>query len=262
MTSLHPDTFNKKAEPPILMTPKEYQAILETLLAKGTGWGKTKNVGGYLLDDIVIETETSSGKTETVKKVTVEKVAVIMDIEQYPLEKTRDLVIQEIAANWGKKVIKQRNPNEPEFRGPGLWTIKAGAFKDDYVAVNGSNTYEPNTAAWRVTVETDKAVKIPVQWGDFVVEKGGALAIRQKDVPALAEALQAVRSGTTTAEEALYTQDKDGKTVAKFDVYGMEPNFLPKNYNPVELYPETEKAMAAFGAKPAAPKKPGNGLAA
>lgn len=262
MTSLHPDTFNQKATPPALMTPKEYQAILESLLAKGTGWGKTTKVGGYLLDDIVLETETSSGKTETVKKVAVEKVAVIMDINQYPLEKTRDLVVQEIASNWGKKIIKQRNPNEPEFRGPGLWTIKAGAFKDDYVAVNGSNTYEPNPAAYRVTVETDKAVKIPVQWGDFVVEKGGVLAIRQKDVPALAEALAAVKAGTTTAEDALYTTDKEGKTVAKFDIYGMEPGFLQKNYGAVELNDTTKASMKPFGAAAPASKKPGNGLAA
>ncbi|MDE1151189.1 MAG: hypothetical protein PW788_01530 [Micavibrio sp.] len=251
-----------KAQPPALMDAQTYRATLEQLLAKGTGYGKTQNVGGFLLQDINLLTETSSGKVETAKTIKVEKFYVVMDIDQYPSEFVRGLVIKDIAKNWGGKTVHERDLNEPDFKGPGLWTLKQGNFEFDYMPADAGNakssTWKPNPEAFRVCLKTDAAVNVPVQWGTFVVEKGGTLAIREKDVAGLASALQSIRNGKATAEEALYAKDDKGNTVARFDIYGMEPGFLENNYNPVTLKPETKAAGAAFATrKKAAPKTPG-----
>ncbi|MBL8713876.1 MAG: hypothetical protein JNM12_13335 [Alphaproteobacteria bacterium] len=266
MTSLHPDTFNQKAAKPAQLDAAAYQAILEKLLSDGTGWGKNKQVGAYFLEKLEFETMTSSGKVETRNSVDFEKkMYVVMDTDQYPSEYLRNLVIQDITKKWGGKLIKERDLSEPEFSGSGLWLLKKGNFEGDYQpTADKKNTFEPNPAAYRVTLTVDKAVNIPVQWtGGFVVEAGGDLAIRQKDVPALAAALQSIRNGETTAEAALFTTDaKSGEKVAKFDIYGMEPKFREANYAPVPLYAETEAAMGAFkkapAAKPAAKSGPAN----
>lgn len=261
------NTFNEKAQPPAMMDANAYRALLEALLANGEGYGKTQSVGGYLLQDIKLVTETSSGKGETTKNIAVEKLYVTMDTEQYPSVYLRNLVIQDITKKWGGKLIQERDLNAPEFSGPGLWTLKKGAFEGDYMPSGAPNTYAPNPEAYRVTLATDKPVNIPVQWdGGFVIETGGTVAIRQKDVPAVAEALRAIRAGEVSAEDALLTKDAKGNVLAKFDIYGMEPGFLEKNYAPVALNAET-KAIAAslqHGAyyenvtRP--PQKPGKGI--
>jgi len=250
-----------KTQPPALMEPEAYRATLEKLLATGKGYGKTQNVGAFLLQDINLLTETSSGKVETAKTVKVEKFYVVMDVEQYPSEFVRGLVIKDIAKNWGGKTVHERDLNEPDFKGPGLWTLKQGNFEFDYMPADANNpkssNWQPNPEAFRVCLTTNDAINVPVQWGTFVVEKGGTLAIREKDVAGLAAALQSIRDGKATTEEALYTTDDKGKTVARFDIYGMEPGFLEKNYDPVALKPETKVAGAAFApAKKSAPKGP------
>lgn len=265
MTSLHPDTFNQKAAKPAQLDAAAYQAILEKLLGQGEGWGKNKQVGAYLLEKLEFETMTTSGKVETRNSVDFEKkMYIVMDTDQYPSEYLRNLVIQDITKKWGGKLIKERDLSQPEFSGPGLWLIKKGSFEGDYMPVAGKkNTYDPDPAAYRVTLAVTTPVNIPVQWtGGFVVEKDGDIAIRQKDIPALAAALHAIRKGETTAEEALFTTDaKSGERVAKFDIYGMEPKFRETNYAPVPIYPETEAAMGAFKKAPAAKRATKSGPA-
>jgi len=239
MTDNLKTAFGKEKQAPELMDAKTYQATLEKLLAAGQGYGKTEEVGGFLLQDIKLVTETSSGKDETAKNIAVEKLYVVMDVAQYPSEYLRGLVVKDIARNWGGKTIHERDLESPDFKVPGIWTIKKSAFEGDYMPKDPDNatssTFVPNPEAYRVTLQVDEAVKVPVQWGDFTIEAGGVLAMREKDAPALAEALQSIRDGKATPEEALYTTDKGGNTVALFDIYGMEPGFLEGNYAPVAL---------------------------
>jgi hypothetical protein len=238
-----------------IMDAVTYQRHLEKLVTKGEGYGKTESVGGFLLQDIVVQTETITGEIETTKNVAVEKLYLVIDLSQYPLETTRGLIVQDMAKKWGKKVISERDLKSPDFNGPGLWTLKKGTFEGDYIKANESaqnSVFKPNPEAYRVCVDVAEDVKIPVQWsGGFKIEAGGALAIREKDVPAVVAALQSIKRGEKTAEEALLTKDKDGNTVSVFDIYGMEPDFLrgndqgrKANYNAVPLKEET-KALAA-----------------
>lgn len=255
MTDLNKQ-FDDKAKAPELMAPEIYYATLRTLMARGKGYGKTENVAGFLLPDLRIVTETKTGLTETDKIVKVEKLYVIMDLEQYPQELQRGLVIKDIGKNWAGKTIGERELESPDFKGPGLWTNKQGAFEFDYVKANpdrADSVFKPNPEAYRVTLQTNDAIIIPVQWGTFKVEAGGTLAIRERDIPALAEALDSVAKGKATIEEALYAKNDKGQTVSKFDVYGMEPKFLENNYNPVPLKESTREAQAAFKPKRSGP---------
>lgn len=257
MTDLN-KKFDAEAKAPELMDANTYHQTLRRLMAIGKGYGKTENVAGFLLPDLRIVTETKTGLTETDKVVKVEKLYVIMDLDQYPQEMQRGLVVKDIAKNWGGKTIGERDLEDPDFKGPGLWTNKQAAFEFDYLKANPSRTdsvFKPNPEAYRVTLQTNETIIMPVQWGTFKVEAGGTLAIRERDILALAEALDAISKGKATVEEALYAKNEKGQTVAKFDVYGMEPKFLENNYNPVKLKDSTKETQASFK-----PKKPGKCL--
>ena len=237
---------------PALMDATTYQSLLEKLLGDGEGYGKTRGVGAYLLPDLKLVTETASGKGETTKNVSVEKLYVVMDLDLYQSEDVRKAVVKDIARRWGDKTVRESDLDSPDFKGPGLWTIKKGSFEFDYLPQNeGKNDglWKPNPEAFRVTLTTDGDINIPVQWGGgFVVETGGTIAIREKDVKDLADALQQVRAGTKSAHDALFTKDKSGAEVTTYDIYGMNPGFLQENYNPVSLKAETAETTKPFKA--------------
>ncbi|MCC7037697.1 MAG: hypothetical protein IT560_10390 [Alphaproteobacteria bacterium] len=243
-------SFQDKAAPPPVMAAGEYLAALEKLLAEGKGFGKTEPVAAYLLRDLMLMDEASNAQA-----VKIQQLYIVMDITQWPNEYGRSLVMQDIAVQYAKRVVGENDINAADFKGPGLWTAKKSSFEGDYIRRAGSNEYgrpnnvwEPDPQAFRLALAFNKAATIPTQWGTWTIEAGGTLAVREKDIPALAEALQAVRDGRATAESALYTVGKDGTPVAKFDVYGMAPEFLEDNYKPVNLSEATHKTMRAFKA--------------
>ena len=157
-------------------------------------------------------------------------------------------------------MVGEKDMNAPDFKAPGIWTIKKKAFESDYIRCQGNDEYgkplclwAPNPDAFRVCLKITNPVTIPTPWGEpWPVGVNGAIAIREKEVPDLVEALTRIREGKATAEEALYTKDKAGNTVTKFDVYGMMPGFIDANYKNVALKPETDELTKAF----AAPKPP------
>lgn len=246
------------APKPPMMDPAAYTELCEKLLAEGKGYGKTTNVGAYLLPNLVIVTETASGIGEVKKELTVEKFYVVMDLDQYRSEDVRKAVIKNIARHWGDKTIGEEDLNSPDFKGPGLWTLKKSSFEGDYLPETEgkkNGLWKPNPEAFRVTIQSDAKVNMPFLWDPdgFVVEKDGTFAIRESDVAKLAASLKEIRAGLKTAEDVLYKQDeKTGKTIASNDIYGMNPGFLTDNYNPVALKPETVEILAEF--KKPAPK--------
>ncbi len=240
--------FQEKAAPPPVMAAGEYMAALEKLLAEGKGFGKTEPVAAYLLRDLMLMDESSN-----VQDVKIQQLYIVMDIKQWPNEYGRSLVMQDIAVQYAKRVVGENHINDADFKGPGLWTAKKSAVEGDYARRADKNEYgrannvwDPNPQAFRLALTFNKAATIPTQWGTWTIEAGGALAVREKDIPELAAALQSVRDGKATAETALYTIDKDGKAVAKFDVYGMAPQFLEENYKTVNLTEATHKIMHGF----------------
>jgi len=146
-----------------------------------------------------------------------------------------------------------KDVNAPDFKGSYLWSSKPKAFEGDYKRREElneygkpSNIWDPRPEAYRLTLQFNMAATIPVEWGTYPMQVGSTLAIRDQDVPALVEALQSIRKGEKTIQEALYKQNDDGQTVARFDIYGMEPGFRDANYMPVELTPGTREALDSF----------------
>ena len=242
--------FQENAAPPPVMAAREYMAALEKLLADGKGFGKTEPVAAYLLRDLML-----MDNLDNVQDIKIQQLYIIMDIKQWPNEYGRSLVMQDIAVQYAKRVVGENHINDADFKGPGLWTAKKSAIEGDYVRREGNNEYgrannvwDPNPQAFRLALSFNDAATIPTQWGTWTIKAGGTLAVREKDIAALAEALQSVRDGKATAETALYTVGKDGNPVAKFDVYGMAPEFLEENYKPVSLSEATHKTMRVFKA--------------
>jgi hypothetical protein len=232
--------FDAKKSTPQMLSPTAYQALLEQLVTTGAGLGKTQNVGAFLMRDINIVTETRLGEVETSKNIKVEPAYVLLDIEHYPLEHQRGLVIKDTAKNWAGKVIRERDLDSPDFQGPGIWLNKQNAVEFDYIPVDASDVKnserKPNPEAYRVCLPVATPVNVPVQWeGGFFIASGGTLAIRERDIQGLAVALKSIRDGKATAAEALYS----APDVAKFDIYGMEPGFAEKQYGSVPLKAET-----------------------
>ncbi len=236
--------FDEKAAPPAMTDAETYRALLEKLVAQGQGLGKTESVGGFLLRDMKIQTETSAGEVETTKDIKID-LFLLMDITQYPLHQQRQLIVEDLAAKWGKKTLGKRDLNSADLKKKGIWINKPGAVNFDYIVpANPEENSEllPNPNATRVCLTIDKPVNIPVQWeGGFFIANGGTLAIRERDFKALTEALQSIKEGKATAEEALFS----APGVAKFDVYGMEPGFAEKQYGAVPLKAETSNIQAA-----------------
>ncbi len=247
--------FKTQAEKPGVMNPDAYRRTLEKLLEDGRGFGKTEPVAAYLLRDLRI----IKPGTKAEDAIKVEPLYVVMDLKEWPNEYARSLAMQDIFTSYARRIVGEHDINAPDFQGPGLWTAKRKGFDGDYNLRDGTNDiYEPDPQAYRVCIDVDEAVTIPVQWGTYTIGAGGTIAVRAQDVPALAEALQSIRDGKASVEEALYTENADGGKVAKFDVYGMEPGFRKDNYGPVILPQDAQKTMLDFAAAEASAQNGGD----
>ena len=242
------------------MQPEEYRLLLEDLLSNGQAFGKTEPVAAYFAQNIELDRTDDDGNVIGTSVLEIKPAYIIMDTKYLTNEYARMLTAKDIMAQYAMSVLGLRDINHPEYKGPAIWTAKPSAFEGDYTRREGlneynkpSNIWDPNPAAFRLTLQFNKAATLPVEWGTYPMQAGSTLAVRSKDIPALADALQSIRDGKATAEEALYTAGSNGEPVAKFDVYGMEPGFLQDNYKPVELEEETRQVLKDF-ARPRANK--------
>ncbi|MDE1151190.1 MAG: hypothetical protein PW788_01535 [Micavibrio sp.] len=248
------------AKAPVLGANAYYQ-LLEKLLVQGKGYGKTEAIAAYRLHNLQLVTDMDHGPSRP-QEVEIKPLYVVMDLAEYPNSYVRSLVMQEIALSYARRMVGEGDLNAPDFKGPGVWTAKVASFEFDYNRRDGVDDdgkplhiYDPNPEAYRLCLPIPAATSIPTQWGEaWEIGAGGTLAVRERDVAALAEALHAVRTKRMTAEEALFTKKPDGTMVAAFDVYGMAPDFLQDNYKPVFLKEETRAIInAAPAVKPAKP---------
>ncbi len=242
------EAFNANAPPPPQLQPEQYRRLLEYLVRDGEGYGKVKHVAAYPLRNIRLVTE-EEGHADKQQEIPLPDLYVVMDPVFWPNEYIRTLGMEDIARQWSKRIVEEKDINAPDFKGPGVWTAEKAAFEEDYIRREGVDEYgkpltiyDPNPDTYRVCLYLPGAVTIPATWGNYSMGPGGALAVREKELPALAEALQSIREGKATTAEALYTQNSKGETVARFDVYGMDPGFLEDNYDPVKLKQETQAA--------------------
>lgn len=236
--------FTGSSSAPSLMDAAEYYKTLSNLLTQGSGFGKTQPVAAFLLRNLRLVTTTESGVDEVTKDIAVEPLYLIMDLKNYPIDYVQKLVVRDIMSKYAARIVGEEDLNSPDFKGPGLWTNKKSSFEGDYVEdPNNKNQYLPNKDAFRICLTVNKPIIIPTSWGDpFTIETGGTLAVRECDVKALSSTLQDIAEGKISPKEAL--MNEDGST--KFDVYGMNPGFLEKNYQDVELKPATQQSIATL----------------
>lgn len=250
--------FRENAQRPQPVDAEKYRAILEKLVTLGSGFGKTTPVAAYLMKDIEIERQDEAGNVLGIEQIELKPVYVVMDAKYLRNEFARQVTMKDIGAQYMKRMIGIKDINDPDYKGPDVWTTPVKSFEADYIRRNEKNEYgkpsniwDPNPKAFRLALAFDEAMTVPVAWGTWNVTPGGTLAVREADVAALTDALKSIRDGVKTAHEALLTTNSSGDTVARFDVYGMAPGFLEDNYGAVELSAATQKTLAAL--KPRTP---------
>lgn len=248
--------FEKAAPPPPVMEPEAYFLLLEKLVTEGLPFGKTEPVAAYFMTDIKFDQLDEGGNKVGETKIEVKPAYIVMDMNVLTNEYARRLTAEDIAVQYMKRNLGLKDVNAPDFKGSHIWSAKPKAFEDDYKRREGLNEYGKQTNVWdprpdafRLTLKFNEAATIPVEWGTYPMPIGSALAVRARDLPDVVAALQSVRSGEKPIAEALYKINEEGETVARFDVYGMDPGFLEANYKPVELKPETTQVIADFSAK-------------
>lgn len=124
-----------------------------------------------------------------------------------------------------------------KFEAEGVYMNERRKITDDYLFDNSGKAEvqvaKPNPDAVRIAYKIeDKAVKIPVQWGEYAIEKDGSIVVRETDMPELKRALSSYQKDNNPS----HLLDDEGKAV--IDVYGTDPFFVEDNYSYV--FSETE----------------------
>lgn len=251
--------FEKQSPPPPVIKGQAYYDLLSSLLDEGQGYGKTEPIAAYLLRNLRLV----DSNTDTENDIEIKPVYLVMDLAEYPNEYARSLILQEIWTKYVENILAEEKVNSPDFKGAGLWTVKQSSFEEDYMrreTLDGKGKrvpiYDPDPEAFRLCLSVENRMTIPVQWGTYTVKKGGTLAVRAKDVQALAAALKEIDKGHDSIDNALFTTNNQGNKVAKFDVYAMEPDFLENNYKTVALSTEVSKTLIQFRNNESAAQQP------
>ncbi|MFI3241331.1 MAG: zeta toxin family protein [Alphaproteobacteria bacterium] len=225
------------------MAAEEYASLLENLIEKGVRVGKTESVYVYdfaqdeelkdkaitiqtqNLDVLSEEARQASSNQYDPEKVAKKQMLLVIDPKVYNTQEKRDALIAK---------MKRSLRFDDTFKAEGVYMNERGKLSDDYIQNENSSSgvlmLKPNPEAVRIAHKiTDKACRIPVQWGTdgYAIEKDGSIVIREKDLTELEVAL------------AKYKQDKDpnhllteeGKAI--LDVYGTDPFFVEDNYSNV-----------------------------
>jgi len=206
-----------------------YRKLLEKLLAEGTGVGRSKDIAALPAGD---------GKHFVI---------------------TSDI---KLAADFKKGGGKPPQLHGNDVRKRTIAQVEAG-----YIPADPSDpdniVWKPNPAAHRIAIKIEENIVIPSRQEEaYEVETGDMLLLQQKHVRRLAEALDKIRSGQLTPEDALLEREPStGQLVAIFNVYNLDPStfgFFPDSHVPVELSAETKAISARFAAaaKPKPQPKP------
>jgi|GEM_PF-6123186 len=227
----------------------DYLGLLKGLVEDGEAFAKTTPRYAVKWPALVIHTETSDGQLETAKEIDPD-VYILFDPAGFPTAADRDKAAAAIINNFRDKALAQQDLRAVDYKGPDLWVMEGKKFRAEYAPDPAEkNKYQPNEEARtapRQCLAVTEDIEFPVQWGTFIVEAGGAIATRVSDLAAIQTALTDIAQNIESLEaqnlspEALKETSRalirqtlykeDGTTV--FDIYGMKPGFLEKNYDP------------------------------
>lgn len=218
---------------------QQYADLLEHLVNDGVRVGKTENayiydfandeelkdkkltIGTQNLDIISQEASKASiNEYDPTQEAKRQKVLII-DPKVYNTAQKREQLIERM-----RMMLKTTG----RFEAEGIYMNERRKITDDYLFNNSGKAEvqvaKPNPDATRIAYKIeDKAVKIPVQWGEYAIEKDGSIVIREKDMPELRRALNNYQKDNNPA----HLLETDGR--AKIDVYGTDPFFVEDNYS-------------------------------
>ncbi len=225
---------------------QQYAELLDHLVNDGVRVGKTENayiydfandeelkdkkltIGTQNLDVISQEAAKQSFNEYDPAADFKKQKLLIIDPKVYNNAQKREQLIERM-----RMILKTTG----KFEAEGVYMNERRKITDDYLFNNSGKAEvqmaKPNPDAVRIAYKIeDKAVKIPVQWGEYAIEKDGSIVIREKDMPELKRALNNYQKDNNPA----HLLEPDGK--AKIDVYGTDPFFIEDNYSYV--FSETE----------------------
>ncbi|MBO6290342.1 MAG: zeta toxin family protein [Alphaproteobacteria bacterium] len=225
---------------------QQYADLLEHLVNDGIRVGKTENayiydfandeelkdkkltIGTQNLDIISQEASMASINEYDPSQEAKKQKVLIIDAKVYNTAAKREQLIERM-----RMMLKTTG----KFEAEGIYMNERRKINDDYIFNNSGKAEvqvaKPNPDATRIAYKIeDKAVKIPVQWGEYAIEKDGSIVIREKDMPELKRAL----SNYQKDKNPMHLLETDGR--AKIDVYGTDPFFVEDNYSYV--FSETE----------------------
>lgn len=251
LNEMLPSAPQEKISSNIDINCEQYAALLDNLVEKGIRVGKTEDA--YIYDfandpelkdkkitigtknlDIISQEASIQSYNEYDPQIESKKQKVlIIDAKVYNTPEKRNKLISRM-----RMMLKTTG----KFEAEGIYMNERRKIADDYIFHNSGNAEiqvaKPNPDAVRIAYKiTDKAVKIPVQWGEYAIEKDGSLVIREKDLPELKRALKKYK----TDHNPIHLLQSDGK--AKIDVYGTDPFFIEDNYSNVYNHPEYRESI-------------------
>ena len=241
------------------MRPIDYYILLKDLRDKGRKYDKTTPRFAFRWPNLRIRTQTSSGEKEVDKEFD-HNIYIVADPDAFDQSESYRLM-ETIIKRFSEKLLQQTNLNQPDFEGPGVWTVHADKFEASYEIKPGSVLeYMPkkDDSAQRLALVINKKIEIPTNWGEpFLIEEGGAIASAYNDLKVINDILEKVDkelSGTLSIDSQrlsdiapqndladqvelilikhLYVDNNTDHSV--LDIYGMEPGFLQKNYEVLE----------------------------
>ena len=220
------------------MACEQYAELLQRLLTDGMRVGKTEEVFIYdfandpelkdkrltilttNLDVISNVASTPSSNEYDPEKESKRQKVLFIDSKVYNTPEKREALL---------KRMRMMLITTGQFEAEGIYMNERRKIADDYLFENTGKaeiqSAMPNPEAVRVAYKMDQAVKIPVQWGEYAIEKDGSLVIRERDIPELKKALESYQKD----KDASHLLLPDGKSV--FDVYGTDPFFVEDNYS-------------------------------
>lgn len=220
------------------MACEQYAELLNRLLTDGLRVGKTEQTFIY---DFANDPELKDKKLTilTTNLDVISNVAADPSVNEYDPSKEpkrqKVLFIDPKVYNTPEKRealltrMRMMLKTTGQFEAEGVYMNERRKIADDYIFENSGKaeiqSAQPNPEAVRVAYKMDEAVKIPVQWGEYAIEKDGSLVVRERDIPELKKALDSYQKDKDPA----HLLQSDGKSV--FDVYGTDPFFVEDNYS-------------------------------
>lgn len=225
------------------LKPEEYFQLVMNLVCQGVAYQKRAGIHAHKMFPLAIVTQNSAEGMETRNEINLDRV-IVFDAAHYSKGQAKDIT-RFIFNEYGqmlsspdlidKDFVQAINNGELklscDIKGYGIWTMAPKNFKSDYVFSEKDDLHKVKEGTTRFCTDVDRNFVMPVKWGDFTVRNKGTIAARTEELLQIIEALEDVQAKRKSVLDAFYVNENN-VLKARFDIYGMDPNFRIDNYDP------------------------------